>query len=463
MTHASFVSADVIRAMFSAAMSRMYRSEVPQYRVLSRIVVVIDGRTLGRDFELEERLKRDEQFDSLGVERHGAIRVGTPQELSGVRRLFAVMGMTPVGYYDLSAAGVPVHSTAFRPVTDEALRQSPFRIFTSLLREELIADADLRREAAGILARRHIFTPRCLQLVEAFEHNGGLDETQARDFVSEASWTFRWRGEATVAAGVYDAFRKAHPVVADIVCFKGPHINHLTLPTLDIDAVQLAMAAHDLKPKAIVEGPPRRDCPILLRQTSFKAIEEPIVFADAIAPEARGAHAARFGEIEQRGGALTAKGRALYDRLLASVTAAVPVAADGSNAAAYMAELAREFAAFPDDYAMLRGEGLAFFRYSPTIEGLRRVGAPPPPEGIEGLLRAGHIRVEPILYEDFLPVSAAGIFQSNLSEGGRQDYAASANRTAFEGALGATVLDEMALYAQAEADSRAACLKALGL
>jgi len=35
---------------------------------------------------------------------------------------------------------VPVHSTAFRPVDDTALRRNPFRVFTSLLRPELQLD-----------------------------------------------------------------------------------------------------------------------------------------------------------------------------------------------------------------------------------------------------------------------------------------------------------------------------------
>ncbi len=463
MTLSPFVSADVVRAMFSVAMSDMYRSEVPQYQTMARIVADVDGKTLHGDPELEKRLRRTDELDRLGVERHGAIRVGTPAELSTIRRLFAVMGMTPVGYYDLSAAGVPVHSTAFRPVADEALRRNSFRIFTSLLRPELIADVDLRREAAAILARRQIFTPRCLRLVETFEREGGLEAAQAREFVSEAVETFRWRGEATVSSDVYDAFRKAHPLIADVVCFKNPHINHLTLPTLDIDAVQLAMVAQNLNPKTIVEGPPRRDCLVLLRQTSFKAIEEPIVFAQANGASASGAHAARFGEIEQRGAALTAKGRALYDRLLAAVIAAAPVAADGSNVDAYMAELARQFAAFPDDEASLRSEGLAFFRYLPTAQGLSQIGGPALPGAIDDLVDAGYVRTEPIVYEDFLPVSAAGIFQSNLGDGGRQDYAASANQAAFEAALGAAVADAMTLYAEAEERSRAACLEALGL
>ncbi|MBG0810113.1 VOC family protein [Methylosinus sp. H3A] len=441
------VSADTIRSIFSAAMTQMYRDEVPRYKEMTRIVGEIDGEALARDPALEARLRRSGAFDLVGVERHGAIRVGRPEELAGLRRLFAVMGMYPVGYYDLSPAGVPVHSTCFRPVAAESLRRCPFRIFTSLLRPELIEGEDLRREAQEILARRRIFTPRCLHLIELFEANGGLGEAQAIDFVHEALHTFRWRGEATVTAGVYEAYRKAHPLVADVVCFHGPHINHLTLPTLDIDAVQEALAERGLDPKSIVEGPPPRQFPILLRQTSFKAIAEPVRFSGR--DEARGEHRARFGEIEQRGAALTAKGRALYDRLLAE-TLAANAPRDGATGD-YRAELKSRFAAFPDDAATLRAQGLAFFRYTPGENRSAR-------GDVETLLREGALIAEPITYEDFLPVSAAGIFQSNLGEGGRRDLSACANREAFEHALGTKVADEMAIYAHEEKTSLARAL-----
>lgn len=54
---------------------------------------------------------------------------------------------------------MPVHSTAFRPIDDAALARNPFRIFTSLLRAELIENRALRERAEAILARRKIFTP----------------------------------------------------------------------------------------------------------------------------------------------------------------------------------------------------------------------------------------------------------------------------------------------------------------
>jgi uncharacterized glyoxalase superfamily metalloenzyme YdcJ len=242
---------------------------------------------------------------------------------------------------------------------------------------------------------------------------------------------------------------------------QGPHINHLTLHALDIDAAHNAMAARGLSPKAIVEGPPRRRCPILLRQTSFKARPEPVAFIEEDGRRATGAHAARFGEIEQRGAALTAKGRALYDRLLAEAQAAAPLATDGANAQAFNEELGRRFAAFPDDYETLRREKLAFFRYS--ADPSARAGAPAFPPSLDDLMQIGALRAEPILYEDFLPVSAAGIFRSNLGEQGAEEFSVGADRRAFEAALGAPVLDELALYEEAETRSLTASLKALGL
>ncbi|CCJ08192.1 VOC family protein [Methylocystis sp. SC2] len=456
----STASADATRAMFASAISDMYQTEAPQYRAMKALVVEVNRQTLARDAPLERRLLEGGELARLDVERHGAIRVGTAEELSTLRRLFAIMGMAPVGYYDLSIAGIPVHSTAFRPIGEAALRASPFRIFTSLLRLDLISDAEAREIATKVLARRDIFTPRCRELIDLYERRG-FDDDEARAFAVEAAKIFRWNGRATVSSAVYGTLHATHPLLADIVCFKGPHINHLTLHALDIDAAHHAMAAREMSPKAIIEGPPRRRCPILLRQTSFRARPEPVEFIEEDGRRVTGAHAARFGEIEQRGAALTAKGRALYDRLLAEAQAAVPLATDGANARAFNEELARRFAAFPDDGDALRREKLAFFRYS--ADPRASAGESSSSVSLEDLLRSGVLRAEPIAYEDFLPVSAAGIFRSNLGEQGAEERIERADQSAFEAALGAPVLNELALYEEAETRSLEASLQALGV
>lgn len=352
---------------------------------------------------------------------------------------------------------MPVHSTAFRPSADAALKRNPFRVFTSLLRLDLIADGELRRDAEAVLAKRQIFTPRAIALTEQAENEGGLSPADATEFVAEVLETFRWHEEAPVSSALYSKLHDAHRLIADVVSFRGPHINHLTPRTLDIDAVQARMPSVGIAPKAVVEGPPARRCAILLRQTSFKALEEPVKFRDA-AGTVEGHHTARFGEIEQRGIALTPKGRALYDELLNATRARVRPAADGSNTTEYEAALMETFTAFPDDWDTIRRSDLGYFFYTLGAEAQNwhggRIDA-------EAALAQGLIVADPIVYEDFLPVSAAGIFQSNLGDEVQQAFEASPNQKRFEEDLGACVLNEFDHYAAIQSASLNACLAAL--
>ena len=440
------ITADEIRELFSQAMSEMYQHEVPQYGALLELVADVNLAVLENNPALHEQLLNADELARLNVERHGAIRLGSAAELATLRRLFRVMGMYPVGYYDLSQAGVPVHSTAFRPVEDEALCRNPFRVFTSLLRLELIADPALRKKAAAVLAKRNIFTPRLYQLLDRYEAQQQFTPEEAKQFVQEALETFRWHSHATVDAATYQALHDEHRLIADVVCFRGCHINHLTPRTLDIDRVQAAMPEYGIAPKAIIEGPPRRELPILLRQTSFKALEEPILFAG----EHQGTHTARFGEIEQRGMALTPKGRALYDRLLNE-------AGTGKDNLTHQLHLQQVFSAFPDNEMLLRRQGLAYFRYRLTPVGEVHRSAIRPGDDPQMLIERGWITAQPIFYEDFLPVSAAGIFQSNLGDHAQGRSHGNASRDAFEQALGCEVLDEFTLYQQAEDRSKRRC------
>lgn len=176
--------------------------------------------------------------------------------------------------------------------------------------------------------------------------------------------------------------------------------------------------------------------------------------------------------------ALTPKGRALYDQLLSQARHQLAVTPNADNASEYYQILESAFAAFPDDYQTLHDEGLAYFYYqavdsntdnAPTLDSIdvEDVNDPLSRHMVTGLLEQGIIRLEPIVYEDFLPVSAAGIFQSNLHDdstndsenGGKQSKGeVHTNKEAFENALGAQVYDELALYQTLQAQSLKACL-----
>jgi uncharacterized glyoxalase superfamily metalloenzyme YdcJ len=442
----NYLQASEIRAQFTATLSQMYRKEVPRYGTLLEIVNDLNLQQLETKTGFIQPLKNTNTLQHLSEERHGAIRLGSAEELHTMRRLFAVMGMYPVGYYDLSEAGIPVHSTAFRPVQLMHLEQNPFRMFTSLLRLDLIQDTELREQARTLLDQRKIFTPGALELIDLFEKQHGLTADQAERFVNEVVETFRWQHQATVDKETYHKLLKAHGLLADIVCFKGPHINHLTPRTLDIDRVQDQMIEVGLNAKAIIEGPPKRLYPILLRQTSFTALDEAVEFKAEGDQTISGSHTARFGEVEQRGMALSPKGRALYDSLLNKVRAEV---SDAHNQAElYYKKLEAIFDAFPDDLVQLREQGLGYFTYQAREGAIADTGS-----SLQQLIDIGMLRYTPITYEDFLPVSAAGIFKSNLAENTLQQVQRSSNQQDFEQALGCPVMNEFEIYQRMQTDS----------
>lgn len=129
---------------------------------------------------------------------------------------------------------------------------------------------------------------------------------------------------------------------------------------------QAAMIEGGLSVKDRIEGPPLRKCPILLRQTSFVALEESIRFPCAGSRDENklvdGQHKARFGEIEERGAAVTPKGRKLYDELLEEAMS-LTHAAENDSAATMDKMLERTFQKHPDDWDELRRQGLIYCEY----------------------------------------------------------------------------------------------------
>jgi len=439
----TFIPTNQIRLQFTQAISEMYQREVPLYKTLLSIADKVNQQTIKNSSELSSA-----ETNLLNLEHHGAIRVASAEELSMLRRLFAVMGMYPVDYYDLSIAGIPVHSTAFRALDKDDLAISPFRMFCSLLRLDLIKDQALRKKAIKIINKRNIFTEELLKLIESSEKQGGLNEKQTESLIKNSLEVFRWYQRATVDKASYDELKEAHGLIADILSFRGPHINHLTPKILDIDECQKQLNQNNIKVKANVEGPPKRNCPILLRQTSFLAIAEDVTFKDG----KNASHTARFGEVEQRGIALTPKGRDLYDKYLSK-------ARNLSKDIDYSVRLKSAFADFPDDYDEIRKQGLAYFTYS-FKQDVKKNKIKENVD-IEEMINQGLIETSPITYEDFLPVSAAGIFVSNLAKDANStqtlvsdsNKAKVQNHEEFVKALGVRPANSFRLYEKMQQDS----------
>ena len=421
-----------LRAAFASRMAEIYGREVPAYLTLVEVAEQVNADVLARDGAAAERLG---SISRVTAERHGAIRVGTAEELRQVSRIFAAMGMFPVGFYDLreaAKAAVPVVSTAFRPIDAEELALNPFRMFTSVLvtDDRRFFSPELQARLDDFLARRRIFPPELLELAErAIVGNAmgtGLTDHDAERFLTLATAAFTLSDDPVDAAW-YAELEKISAVAADIGGVTSTHINHLTPRVLDIDDLYRRMSERGVAMIDAIQGPPRWNGPnVLLRQTSFRALAEPRRFRGADGVVTEGSLRVRFGEVEARGIALTPAGRDRYDALLVSIDRGV-----AAEPWRRREDVARDVwrSGWPSTEAGLLREGLAFFTFARDDR--------------------DELVATPIVYEDFLPRSAAGIFASNLTSDGTRNAAVGGVRRDIgwlSEVLGVQVHDPMELY-----------------
>jgi uncharacterized glyoxalase superfamily metalloenzyme YdcJ len=445
-----------LRAAFAARLSDMYGAEVPAYTTLLEVAAEVNQEVLRSDADAE----RLGDIGRVTAERHGAIRVGRPEEMRQAAQIFAALGMYPVGFYDLreaASSSVPVVSTAFRPVAPDELARNPFRVFTSMLTtaDRRFFDADLQARLETFLAGRELFSPELLDLAERAERDGELDEPTAERFLTLAVGAFELSPEPVDQAW-YAELERISAVAADIGGVASTHVNHLTPRVLDIDELYRRMTAHGITMIDQIQGPPRWDGPdVLLRQTSFRALAEPRRFRAPDGTVTDGTLRVRFGEVEARGIALTRAGRELYDRMVAETDRRLEPGEDRQDIAESVWR-----ASLPDNERALAEDNLAYFTYTAAkTEGQ-------PPTDLPALLDGGWITATPIVYEDFLPRSAAGIFQSNLTDEGTRDSAQAAtayDEDALSDMIGRQVLDPFELYAAQQEQSLQHARQILGL
>ncbi len=524
-----------------AELSRMFGKEVPLYdkalevnAVTNRAVSDLLAR-LHKGFSIT-----DEQLNKTSGERHGAIRIGRPDEYRWIARFFGCFAMEPHNFYDMSSVGAksqPIIATAFRSVVNPE-----HRVFTSLLQTDYF-DPATKTRIENLLAGRQVFSDRAKALVEKSENEGGLSSSDADELIREGSERiFKWTGKARDHQLYKDLCDAGFKIAADISCFESHHLNHLTPNTLCMDLYTAAMkrcmgeiddaefnkravaslsllaSAADrdymrlsfkhFKPEVIdafvpgtatpadirtladeltaklgkgaldltklkhagfkdfTEGP-AEDTPVLLRQDAYKALTEPVEFTNPDGTKVQTTHTARFGEIEQRFYATTPKGRELYDRCLAEAEAARekdPALAKRDHAA-YQALYRSAFKPFPKSLDELVDAGLVYARYSATPKGLAAKNSITT-TSLGELTQQGYARREGLRYEDFLPVSAAGIFASNLNQYGTKSTAVDRpkyTKAMLEEIMGRKIIDTDGAYAGLAMQSELETYRDLGL
>lgn len=522
-----------MQGMLFSELSNMFGREVPLYdksllanKVCNQTICALLGR-LHAGFQISAG-----QLEKTSGERHGAIRIGKPEEYRWVAGYFAAFALEPHNYYDMTNVGAksqPIVATAFRSSINPE-----HRVFTSLLMTDYF-DAKTRQRIETLLASREVFSARARELILKNERQNGLDWADARALIHEGvTKIFKWTGQARDHQLYQDLCQAGFKIAADIACFESHHLNHLTPNTLWMDlytnamkfclgeidekthlaraqaALQSLAAAADRdylrlhfkhldsgeidgytqaeapasflaelagtltarlqQPdlqlsqlnhagfKDFTEGPPV-NTPILLRQDAYKALTEPVVFRQPDGSKIEAKHSARFGEIEQRFYATTPAGRELYDQCLAAAEAARTRHPNlvRQDYAAYQREYAQCFAPFPKTLPGLLDQKLVYGKFTATARGLAAKAANSIKTGrMEELIALGYVRREGLRYEDFLPISAAGIFASNLGQYGTKSSAETRpvyTREMLERILGRKIIEADDIYRRQQEES----------
>lgn len=237
---------------------------------------------------------------------------------------------------------------------------------------------------------------------------------------------------------------------------------------LEIESLDFSSLAHNGY-KETAEGPDA-GVQILLRQDAYRALTEPIRFIDET-PHFESAHTARFGEIEQRHYATTPKGRALYDYCLSEQnSASCAVSSDCSevdvpSSGTAFKRASNAFAPFPETLLDLIEQGLVYATFEPSdiaLEAENRIMT----TDVRALMRSGLLWCRGLRYEDFLPISAAGIFASNLDQYGTNSTACQPltySREQFEAIVGRSVIDSDNTYRIMQSRSLLASFRTLGV
>ena len=482
-----------IRKLVARGFSAMYGGELPEYNRFTAPV---------RDSNLEQlNLHPDPHVnrETLMEEKHGAIRVPGPTEMRIVTRIFAVMGMFPVEFYDMTILGsksLPMTATAFR-ATDGSIDESAFRMFCSLLHVDSIPAAVRDEVLAELEKNRRLhpkFSAELLAMLDQAERDGGFEAVEAQRFTALVVDAFGMHKDKVVNFALYSRLRKISDPLADIV-LESPVLNHLTPRALDIEDAVEKLNHAEIPMQTVIQGPPIREdgVPIQLNQIAriaageevFAALDPAVLRAFENDPDSlekakssaprlelqKGEnvgdymdriekalaadpiviihHKARFGEIEARGVALTLEGENAYNAY-GIESEADPIAKQ--------AKVEKFSAGYPKTHRQLHAAGWAYYTYRVTDAGRARSDRGGVEElDIKLLLDAGDVELVPQTYHDFLPFSAAAIFRANSTDGiegiAESKSDASNNKRMLEEAMGTTIANRHDLHRREQKES----------
>ena len=204
----------------SAALTRMYEQENPIFKLILALAKKASG------------------IDAAAIV-HGAIRLPEGQEYTDAVKIMEACGLSLQNIYHL-----PEHHIIASAACPDPLAHESFRMFMSMLRvtdavNDIIANPKteyvakdperFRDQVKQAIAARPGIDRKLLTLADKAGSQDGLTEAELHAFTKGVTDWLQMDTETPIDKALYETLiAEGSDVLADVVCFKKTHLNHLT-------------------------------------------------------------------------------------------------------------------------------------------------------------------------------------------------------------------------------------------
>lgn len=428
-----WVEPDEMRSKYIEMLTDQFQEKFLDYGVLSDLVRDINNITLIQNTALYEQLiqQRERHFFSQVLCAHYVLN--NAEDLEWLRRIFAIIGLFPVGFYQLGSPDFPLPSTLFRPLQHEAIRRQPFRILLSV-RNLTETQGISGMQPLERLASRTQLKGQFIEFIYKFEKYGMLNAVEAQHFLTALMQYVHPECQSlSPQAWMSETTQNLNPAR------QNAFIGQMTLPCLNMEKATQLTRDLGLDPLDHLEAPSQRNYPILSNKMSI-LLKSP--------HSSESAHRCQF-QIEQRGLALTAKGLKLVQGIFKHLV--VELAQKTRTISQQRRLINQAFKSLPDSDVTLYRQGLAYFRFCLNPDAMPVALGSYTKQDVPQLLRHQVIQLVPIMFEDIVQPDLSQYAPALLEQHKKQ----------FEAGLGCPVHDPMPYYALWQEESLQRCLKIL--
>lgn len=434
-----WVESDEIRLKYVQMISDLFHSRYSVYGVVFDIVRDVNNMALIQNASLYDEMVKKGQKQTFSQELSAHYILFNPGDLGIIRRIFAVMGLYPVGFYNLDLNGKSLASTLFKPLNKIALKQQPFRITVSLANQSF----DNECEQHNVPKNRLDLSEKFLGLLQKFEKYSALNELDVHYFIQELQENLH-KPDYDMQCCEQRPFRSSMNQIRESIMIRSTSLACLNLPKVIEELKHFDLYAID-----DLDGPSDRKHPLLFNKMNINLRSK---HPDHQKSDSDNQNIPVFTiQLEQRGLALTAKGHQFFKSILSNLKSRLEPRTRLSLVQKRKL-MNQVFKRFPDSSYSLYRKGLAYFTFSvnPEIEIIDdRYWTE---EDLPRLIRSKRILLTPLIFEDIY---------SSYSVHASSSFDFVEEKKSFEAYLGTCIHDEMRYYVLCQEQSLQTCLAIL--